>query len=53
MRCMSFYNIMSLWYGWIASWDIRALVFFAQKYVPLSLTRSVITLLGTLPMIDT
>ena len=29
VRCMSFYILMNLWYGRIASWDIRVLVVFA------------------------
>ena len=30
-RCMSFYILMNLWYGRIASWDIRVLVVFAPN----------------------
>ena len=29
VRCTSFYILMNLWYGRIASWDIRVLVVFA------------------------
>ena len=31
VRCMSFYILMNLWYGRIASWDIRVLVVFAPN----------------------
>ena len=31
VRCMSLYILMNLWYGWIASWDIRVLVVFAPN----------------------
>ena len=31
MVCAVFYIRMNLWYGWIASWDIRVLVVFAQN----------------------
>ena len=30
-RCMSLYILMNLWYGRIASWDIRVLVVFAPN----------------------
>ena len=30
-RCMSFYTLMNLWYGRIASWDIRVLVVFTSN----------------------
>ena len=30
VRCMSFYILLNLWYGRIASWDIRVLVVFAR-----------------------
>ena len=31
LHCMSFYILMNLWYGRIASWDIRVLVVFAPN----------------------
>ena len=31
VRCMSFYILKNLWYGRIASWDIRVLVVFAPN----------------------
>ena len=34
MRCLSFYILMYLWYGRIASWYIRVLVAFAPYLVP-------------------
>ena len=31
VRCMSPNILMNLWYGWIASWDLRVLVVFAPN----------------------
>ena len=36
MRCMSFCILISLWYGRIASWDIRVLVVFAPNLAPVT-----------------
>ena len=36
MRCMSLYIFTKLWYGRIASWDIRVLVVFARIWPPVT-----------------
>ena len=36
MRCMSLFILLKLWYGRIASWDIRVLVVFARIWPPVT-----------------
>ena len=56
MRCMSLYILMKLWYGRIASWDIRVLVVYLPRiWSPVTdiMDMQHFTMLCTLLTIDT